>query len=91
MCNRRGKLKTVAITAVARELAGFLWAVNREIAKIGAGGKAGAEGEATSDDKDAFLCSRPLRARRICDSQFICRFCQHSAHGTTSFALLHAE
>ena len=29
---RRGKLKTVAITAVARELAGFIWAVNREIA-----------------------------------------------------------
>ena len=29
---RRGKLKTVAITAVARELAGFLWAVSREIA-----------------------------------------------------------
>jgi transposase len=29
---RRGKLKTVAITAVARELAGFIWAVSREIA-----------------------------------------------------------
>jgi transposase len=29
---RRGKLKTVAITAVARELAGFIWAVGREIA-----------------------------------------------------------
>jgi transposase len=28
---RRGKLKTVAITAVARELAAFVWAVNREI------------------------------------------------------------
>jgi len=28
---RRGKLKTVAITAVARELAGFIWAVNRAI------------------------------------------------------------
>jgi transposase len=28
---RRGKLKTVAITAVARELAGFIWAINREI------------------------------------------------------------
>jgi transposase len=28
---RRGKLKTVAITAVAREFAGFIWAVNREI------------------------------------------------------------
>ena len=29
---RRGKLKTVAITAVARELAGFIWAVSREVA-----------------------------------------------------------
>jgi transposase len=28
---RRGKPKTVAITAVARELAGFIWAVGREI------------------------------------------------------------
>jgi transposase len=28
---RRGKLKTVAITAVAREFAGFIWAVAREI------------------------------------------------------------
>src|SRR5215467_2775611 len=28
---RRGKLKTVAITAVARELAGFIWAINRQI------------------------------------------------------------
>ena len=28
---RRGKLKTVAITAVARELAGFIWAVGRQI------------------------------------------------------------
>jgi len=28
---RRGKLKTVAITAIARELAGFIWAVSREI------------------------------------------------------------
>jgi transposase len=27
---KRGKLKTVAITAVARELAGFVWAVARE-------------------------------------------------------------
>jgi transposase len=33
---RRGKLKTVAITAVARELAGFIWAVNREITMVGA-------------------------------------------------------
>lgn len=29
---RRGKLKTVAITAVARELTGFIWAISREIA-----------------------------------------------------------
>ena len=29
---RRGKLKTVAITAVARELVGFLWAAAREVA-----------------------------------------------------------
>jgi transposase len=29
---RKGKLKTVAVTAVARELAGFIWAINREIA-----------------------------------------------------------
>jgi transposase len=28
---RRGKPKTVAITAVARELAGFIWAVNRTV------------------------------------------------------------
>jgi transposase len=28
---RRGKLKTVVITAIARELAGFIWAVSREI------------------------------------------------------------
>jgi transposase len=28
---RRGKLKTIAITAVARELAGFIWAINREV------------------------------------------------------------
>jgi transposase len=33
---RKGKLKTVANTAVARELAGFLWAVNRAITKTGA-------------------------------------------------------
>jgi transposase len=35
---RRGKLKTVAITAVARELAGFIWAVGRELntARVGA-------------------------------------------------------
>ena len=29
---RRGKLKTVIVTAIARELAGFIWAINREIA-----------------------------------------------------------
>lgn len=28
---RKGKLKTVAITAIAREFAGFIWAVNRQI------------------------------------------------------------
>jgi transposase len=28
---RKGKLKTLAITAIARELAGFIWAVSREI------------------------------------------------------------
>jgi transposase len=33
---RRGKLKTVVITAVARELAGFIWAVSREITNAGA-------------------------------------------------------
>jgi len=29
---RRGKLKTVAVTAVARELSAFIWAINRQIA-----------------------------------------------------------
>jgi transposase len=29
---RRGKLPNVAVTAIARELSGFIWAVNREIA-----------------------------------------------------------
>jgi transposase len=29
---RKGKLKNVAVTAVAREFAGFIWAINREIA-----------------------------------------------------------
>ncbi len=33
---RRGKLKNVAITAVARELAGFIWAVGREVTVAGA-------------------------------------------------------
>ena len=28
---RKGKLKTVAIVAIARELAGFIWAVAREV------------------------------------------------------------
>jgi transposase len=28
---RKGKLKTVVVTAIARELAGFVWAVNREL------------------------------------------------------------
>jgi transposase len=36
---RRGKLKTVAITAVARELAGFIWAVDREITTARAAAK----------------------------------------------------
>jgi transposase len=36
---RRGKLKTVAITAVARELAGFIWAVGREITTARAAAK----------------------------------------------------
>jgi transposase len=36
---RRGKLKTVAITAVARELAGFIWAVSREITTARSAGK----------------------------------------------------
>ena len=33
---RRGKLKTVAVTAVARELAGFIWAISREVTTAGA-------------------------------------------------------
>jgi transposase len=33
---RKGKLKTVAVTAIARELAGFIWAINREITTAGA-------------------------------------------------------
>jgi transposase len=36
---RRGKLKTVAITAVARELAGFIWAVGRQITTARAAAK----------------------------------------------------
>jgi transposase len=31
---RRGKLKTVAVTAVARELAGFIWAISRELTTL---------------------------------------------------------
>jgi transposase len=31
---RRGKLRTVAVTAMARELAGFVWAINREIVTV---------------------------------------------------------
>lgn len=30
----RGKLLTVAVTAVARELAGFVWAIGREVKPI---------------------------------------------------------
>jgi len=33
---RKGKLKTVVITAIARELAGFIWAVSRQIAPLAA-------------------------------------------------------
>ena len=33
---RKGKLKTVAVTAVARELSAFIWAINRQIANPGA-------------------------------------------------------
>jgi transposase len=33
---RRGKLKTVVVTAIARELSGFIWAINREITAAGA-------------------------------------------------------
>ena len=36
---RRGKLKTVAVTAVARELAGFIWAISREITTARAAAK----------------------------------------------------
>jgi transposase len=36
---RRGKLKTVAITAITRELAGFIWAVSREITTARAAAK----------------------------------------------------
>jgi transposase len=33
---RRGKLKTVAVTAVAREFAGFIWGISREVKAAGA-------------------------------------------------------
>jgi transposase len=33
---RRGKLKTVVVTAIARELSGFIWAINRGITAAGA-------------------------------------------------------
>ena len=33
---RKGKLKTVAVTAVARELSAFIWAINRQVANPGA-------------------------------------------------------
>jgi len=36
---RRGKLKTVAITAVARELAAFIWAISHEVTTARAAGK----------------------------------------------------
>ena len=36
---RRGKRKTVAITAVAREFAGFIWAISREVTTARAAGK----------------------------------------------------
>jgi transposase len=35
---RKGKLKTVAVTAVARELSGFIWSVNRALLETGEGG-----------------------------------------------------
>jgi hypothetical protein len=42
---RKGKLKTVAVTAVARELSGFIWSINRALLEKGeAGLKARASG-----------------------------------------------
>ncbi|MGB9365641.1 MAG: IS110 family transposase, partial [Xanthobacteraceae bacterium] len=35
--SRRGKRPTVVVTAIARELAGFIWAVNREVGARPAG------------------------------------------------------
>jgi transposase len=37
--SRRGKRPTVVVTAIARELSGFIWAVNRQIASAPAGAK----------------------------------------------------
>jgi transposase len=37
--SRRGKLATVVVTAVARELSAFIWAVNRAITTAPAGGR----------------------------------------------------
>jgi hypothetical protein len=34
MLIRKGKLKTVAIVAIARELAGFIWAVARAVSTM---------------------------------------------------------
>jgi transposase len=36
---RKGKLKTIIVTAIARELAGFIWAVDRQIATARAGAR----------------------------------------------------
>jgi transposase len=36
---RRGKLKTVAVTAVARELCGFIWAIDRVVASASVAGR----------------------------------------------------
>jgi hypothetical protein len=33
---RKGKLKSVAVTALARELSAFIWVINRQIANPGA-------------------------------------------------------
>jgi transposase len=36
---RKGKLKNVAVTAVARELAAFIWAISREVTTAGVAGR----------------------------------------------------
>jgi transposase len=41
---RKGKLKTVAVTAVARELSGFIWSVNRALIEKGEAGAKAASG-----------------------------------------------